>query len=108
MTKTKAYAAQDASSPLSPWSFERREPGPRDVQFDILYCGVCHTDIHQVKNEWNGSVYPMVPGHEIVGRVTNVGSEVRKFKVGDLPAWAVSLTPAGLAKIVLKDWSNIV
>lgn len=84
MTKTKAYAAQDASSPLSPWSFERREPGPRDVQFDILYCGVCHTDIHQVKNEWNGSVYPMVPGHEIVGRVTNVGSEVRKFKVGDL------------------------
>ena len=84
MIKTKAYAAHDASSPLSGWNFERRDPGPKDVQFDILYCGVCHTDIHQVRNEWGGSIYPMVPGHEIVGRVTKIGNEVTKFKVGDL------------------------
>jgi uncharacterized zinc-type alcohol dehydrogenase-like protein len=84
MTKTKAYAAHDALSPLVPWSFDRRDPGPKDVQLDILYCGVCHSDIHQVKNEWGNSIYPMVPGHEIVGRVTRVGNRVSKFKAGDL------------------------
>jgi alcohol dehydrogenase (NADP+) len=86
MLPAKGYAAQDAVSPLGPFSFERRNPGPRDVRFDILYCGVCHSDIHQVKNEWGGSIYPMVPGHEIVGRVTEVGRDVTKFKVGDLAA----------------------
>jgi uncharacterized zinc-type alcohol dehydrogenase-like protein len=84
MTKTKAYAAPAADSPLAPWNFERRDPGPKDVQMDILYCGVCHSDIHQVRNEWGNSVYPMVPGHEIVGRVTKVGNKVSRFRTGDL------------------------
>lgn len=86
MIAAKGYAARDAKSPLAPFSFQRREPGPRDVQFDILYCGVCHSDIHQVRDEWGGSIYPMVPGHEIVGRVTRVGAQVKKFKSGDLAA----------------------
>src|SRR4051812_20888887 len=84
MIPTKGYAAQNAKDPLAPFKFERREPGPHDVQFDILYCGVCHSDLHQVRDEWGGSIYPMVPGHEIVGRVTRVGASVKKFKVGDL------------------------
>lgn len=83
MLPTNAYAAQNATSPLAPFKFERRNPGEYDVQIEILYCGVCHSDIHQVRNEWGGSRYPMVPGHEIVGRVTNVGSKVSKFRVGD-------------------------
>ena len=86
MIATKGYAVQSAGEPVAPWDFERRQPGPDDVQFDILYCGVCHTDIHQVRNEWGGSMYPMVPGHEIVGRVTAVGDKVQKFKAGDLAA----------------------
>jgi alcohol dehydrogenase (NADP+) len=84
MTKTSGYAAFDASSPLKPFQFERRDPGPTDVQMDILYCGVCHSDLHTVRSDWGQSVYPCVPGHEIVGRVTKAGREVRKFKEGDL------------------------
>ena len=84
MTATKAYAAQTATTPLTPFNFDRRETGANDVQIEILYCGVCHSDIHQVRDEWGGSIYPMVPGHEIVGRVTKVGDQVKKFKVGDL------------------------
>jgi uncharacterized zinc-type alcohol dehydrogenase-like protein len=84
MIPTNAYAAQSPTTPLAPFSFERRDPGPRDVQIEILYCGVCHSDIHQVRDEWGGSIYPMVPGHEIVGRVTAVGDQVKKFKTGDL------------------------
>ena len=84
MTPTKAYAAKDSNSNLVPWTFERRDLKPHDVQFDILFCGVCHSDIHQVRNEWGNSKYPMVPGHEIVGKVTQVGSHVTKFKEGDL------------------------
>lgn len=80
----KGYAAQSATTPLSSFSFERREVGANDVQFEILYCGVCHSDLHQVRNEWKGTVYPIVPGHEIVGRVTKVGSAVKKFKIADL------------------------
>ncbi len=83
---TLSYAAQSADSSLAPFSFERRDPGPTDVAIEILYCGVCHSDLHQARNEWGGSLYPMVPGHEIVGRVTAVGSEVKKFKTGDLAA----------------------
>lgn len=86
MTKTLAYAAQAATTPLTPFTFERREPGANDVQIEILYCGVCHSDIHQARNEWGGSMYPMVPGHEIVGKVTKIGKNVKKFKVGDLAA----------------------
>ena len=84
MTTTKGYAAQDHKSNLEPWNFERREVGPHDVQFDIHFCGVCHSDLHQIKNDWGEGIFPMVPGHEIVGKVTKVGSEVTKFKVGDL------------------------
>jgi uncharacterized zinc-type alcohol dehydrogenase-like protein len=84
MTNALAYAAFDAKSPLGPFSFERRDPGPTDVEFDILYCGVCHSDLHTVRNEWGGGTkYPCVPGHEIVGHVTRVGRDVRKFKAGD-------------------------
>jgi uncharacterized zinc-type alcohol dehydrogenase-like protein len=84
MIPTNAYAAQNATSPLGPFNFERREVGTQDVQIEILYCGVCHSDIHQVRNEWGGSIYPMVPGHEIVGKVTKVGKDVKSFKAGDL------------------------
>jgi uncharacterized zinc-type alcohol dehydrogenase-like protein len=84
MTETKGYAAQDAKTALAPWNFQRRNLGPRDVQFDILYCGVCHSDLHQIRDEWGGSIFPMVPGHEIVGKVSKIGDSVRKFKVGDL------------------------
>jgi uncharacterized zinc-type alcohol dehydrogenase-like protein len=83
----KAYAAQSAASGLAPAAIRRREPGPNDVQIDILYCGVCHSDLHQVRNEWENmmpTVYPCVPGHEIVGRVVKAGSAVKKFKEGDL------------------------
>ena len=85
----KAYGAQSASSPLAALSIPRREPGPTDVQIEIRYCGVCHSDLHQVRNEWQSAmptVYPCVPGHEIVGRVTRVGGGVRKFKEGDTAA----------------------
>jgi uncharacterized zinc-type alcohol dehydrogenase-like protein len=84
MIPTNAYAAQSAVSPLAPFRFERRNPGPKDVQIEILYCGVCHSDIHQVRDEWGGSIFPMVPGHEIVGKITHVGEKVTRFKVGDL------------------------
>jgi uncharacterized zinc-type alcohol dehydrogenase-like protein len=82
----RSWAAQSATSALAPFSINRREPLPSDVAIEILYCGVCHSDLHQVRNEWHNSVYPVVPGHEIVGRVTKVGSGVTKFKVGDLAA----------------------
>ena len=84
MIKTKGYAAQDAKSDLALWQFDRREVGPHDVQFDIQFCGVCHSDLHQIKNDWGEGIFPMVPGHEIVGKVIKVGSHVKKFKVGDL------------------------
>ncbi len=84
MFQAKGYAALDAKSALVPFAFERRDPGAQDVQIEILYCGICHSDLHQARNDWRNSLYPMVPGHEIVGRVVAVGAEVRKFKAGDL------------------------
>jgi len=83
---TKAYAAQSADTPVAPFEIDRRSVGPHDVQIDILYCGVCHSDLHQVRNEWGNTLYPSVPGHEIVGRVTAVGDHVGTFKVGDVAA----------------------
>ena len=84
MVPAKGYAAQSAETKLAPWAFERRAVGPHDVQIEILYCGVCHTDVHLLHNDWGPGVFPMVPGHEIVGRVTAVGAHARKFNVGDL------------------------
>ena len=83
MTKTSGYAAYDRESPLRPFDFQRRDPGPRDVQIEILFCGVCHSDLHTVRNEWKNTQYPVVPGHEIIGKVTKVGGEVKRFKAGD-------------------------
>lgn len=83
MIPTPAYAAPEAKAPLAPTVIERREPGPHDVLIDIRYCGVCHSDLHQVRDEWGGARYPMVPGHEIVGTVSQVGDAVTKWKVGD-------------------------
>jgi len=83
MIKTKGYAAKTVKAPLTPYSFERRDPREHDVAIDIKYCGICHSDIHQARDEWGGSVFPMVPGHEIAGTVSHVGSKVTKFKVGD-------------------------
>jgi alcohol dehydrogenase (NADP+) len=81
--KTSAYAAQTATTPLAPFSIQRRDVGKHDVQIEILYCGVCHSDLHTVRSEWQGTTYPCVPGHEIVGRVVKVGKDVNKFKEGD-------------------------
>src|SRR5271168_643228 len=89
MYKTKAYAAAGETSPLGSTTIQRRDPAEHDVQIEILFCGVCHSDLHQTRNEWKNimpTVYPCVPGHEIVGRVTKAGSAVTKFKAGDLAA----------------------
>jgi uncharacterized zinc-type alcohol dehydrogenase-like protein len=84
MSQAKAYAARSATSPLAPFTFERRALRDNDVNIDILYCGVCHSDIHVAESDWGPSEYPVVPGHEIIGRVTEIGSRVSKYKVGDL------------------------
>src|SRR5580698_4672516 len=89
MYNAKAYSAASAASPLASTTIARRDPTETDVQIEILFCGICHSDLHQVRNEWSGAmptVYPCIPGHEIVGRVTEVGSAVTKFKQGDLAA----------------------
>jgi uncharacterized zinc-type alcohol dehydrogenase-like protein len=86
MYSTKAYAAQTATSPLAPFSFDRRDPLPTDVQIDIVFCGVCHSDLHTARGEWGGTTFPCVPGHEIVGRVVKVGGDVKKFREGELVA----------------------
>ncbi|MEP6729830.1 MAG: alcohol dehydrogenase catalytic domain-containing protein, partial [bacterium] len=84
MTQTIGYAAPSADAPFGPFVFERREPGPHDVRIDILFCGVCHSDLHTARGEWGGTVYPVVPGHEIIGRVAEVGPDVTGFSTGDL------------------------
>lgn len=82
--KTFGYAAQSATENLAPFAFDRREPLPDDVAIDILYCGICHSDIHSARNEWGGAFYPLVPGHEIIGRVSAVGNKVTRFKAGEI------------------------
>jgi uncharacterized zinc-type alcohol dehydrogenase-like protein len=89
MPATKGYAAQDAKSPLAPFNFTRREPGATEIAVEILYCGVCHSDLHMARNEWGQSIYPLVPGHEIVGRITAAGGSVKKFKTGGIAAIGV-------------------
>jgi alcohol dehydrogenase (NADP+) len=84
MQTIQAFGTPAAGKPLAPMTIERREPGPREVALDILYCGICHSDIHQARDEWGGGIFPMVPGHEIVGRVAQLGAGTTKFKVGDL------------------------
>lgn len=98
MLPTRGYAAQQPTTQLEPFAFERREPGTRDVLIEILYCGVCHSDIHQARDEWGNSIFPMVPGHEIVGRVAAVGSEVTKFKVGDLAGVGCFVDSCGVCR----------
>lgn len=89
MPASKGYAALSSTSSLAPYGFSRREPGPTEIAIDTLYCGVCHSDLHMVRNEWGNSIYPLVPGHEIVGRVLAAGSAVKKFKVGDIASVGV-------------------
>jgi alcohol dehydrogenase (NADP+) len=86
MQNTKGYAALSATTPLVPFSFHRRDPEPGEIEIQIQYCGVCHSDVHQARNEWQSTTFPCVPGHEIVGRVAKAGSKVRKFKEGELAA----------------------
>jgi uncharacterized zinc-type alcohol dehydrogenase-like protein len=82
----KAFGTEAADAPLNTMDIQRRKPTPHDVEIEILYCGICHSDLHSARNEWHGTIYPIVPGHEIVGKVTSVGDHVKKFKVGDLAA----------------------
>lgn len=84
MLTSRGYAAKSAQSELAPYQFERRETGAHDVQIDIMYCGVCHSDLHTARNEWHNTVYPVIPGHEIIGRVTKVGAHVKQFTVGQV------------------------
>lgn len=95
MLATKGYAARDATGPLAPFDFERRDLRPDDVLVEIMYCGVCHSDIHQVRNEWDNAVYPMVPGHEIVGRVKKTGKNASRYKEGDLVGVGVMVDSCG-------------
>ena len=89
MPASKGYGTPNAQSPLAPYNFSRREPGPTEIVVDTLYCGVCHSDLHMARNEWGNARYPLVPGHEIVGRVVGVGSSSKKFKLGELAAIGV-------------------
>src|SRR5215470_4466820 len=100
--KAKAYSAASETSPLASTTIARRDPTDRDVQIEILFCGICHSDLHSVRNEWSefmATNYPIVPGHEIVGRVTKVGSVVTKYKPGDLVGWVAWSTRTARAQI---------
>ncbi|MES1220185.1 MAG: NAD(P)-dependent alcohol dehydrogenase [Bacteroidota bacterium] len=103
MTATKAYAALNSKDPLVPFQFDRRDVRPNDVQVEILFCGVCHSDLHQARGEWGNKIYPMVPGHEIVGRVIKAGSNTKKFKVGDLAAVGVMVDSCRICKNCQKQ-----
>ena len=102
-TATKAYAAKSATTPLGPFDIERREPTASDVEIEIFYCGVCHSDLHFARNEWGGTTYPVVPGHEILGRVTRVGKGVTRFKEGDLAAVGCMVDSCGTCNSCTQD-----
>src|SRR6476646_7548392 len=84
--EVKAFGTESAAAPLNQLNIDRRKPTPHDVEIEIFYCGVCHSDLHTARNEWHGTSYPCVPGHEIVGRIVSVGNHVKKFKVGEIGA----------------------
>ena len=92
----------NAQSPLAPFNFTRREPGPTEIVIEILYCGVCHSDLHMARNEWGQSIYPLVPGHEIVGRVSGIGSGVTKFKPGEIAAVGVIVDSCRNARLAAR------
>jgi uncharacterized zinc-type alcohol dehydrogenase-like protein len=96
MIASKGYAAKSAKAKIEPFNFERRDPGPNDIVIAIEYCGICHSDLHQVNEDWFPGIFPMVPGHEIVGRVTKVGASVKKFKKGDLAAVGCMVDSCGV------------
>lgn len=106
MYKAKAYAAKSASSPLEVTTIPRRDVTQADVQIEILFCGICHSDLHMVRDEWGGTVYPIVPGHEIVGRVTNAGSAVTKFKPGDIVGIGCLVDSDGTCKQCKAGYEN--
>ncbi len=99
----KAYGTESRTADLEAMTIERREVTPKDIEIEILYCGVCHSDLHTARNDWGGSMYPVVPGHEIVGRITNVGSEVSKFKIGDLAAVGCMVDSCGQCDSCKQD-----
>ncbi len=105
---TRSYAVMEARKPLVPFEFDRREVGAHDVALDIAYAGICHSDIHQAREEWGPAIFPMVPGHEIAGTVTAVGTSVTKFKVGDKIGVEYLSIHAAPARTALKVFSNIV
>src|SRR6187402_3483515 len=106
MIPVKGYAAIDPTSPLEPFNFERRDLREHDVLVDVLFSGICHSDLHQVRDEWGGSIYPMVPGHEIVGKVIKIGGQVKKFKVGDLAGVGVMVDSCRVCKHCNDDLEN--
>ena len=106
MTKTRGYAAMSPKAPLTAWEFERRSVGANDVAIEIEFAGICHSDIHQAREEWGKAIFPMVPGHEIVGRVTEVGSAVTNFKVGDLAGVGCYVNSCGQCEYCKIDQSH--
>jgi len=108
MKNIPAYAAMNAKVPLTSHTIERRDPGPHDILIDILYCGICHSDIHQARDEWGGSIFPMVPGHEIVGTVSKVGSKVSKWSVGDTVGVGCFVDSCRKCEQVSEQPSNVV
>src|SRR5690348_9199547 len=106
MSTARAFGAVSRTTPLRELSITRREPGSRDVRIDVLFCGVCHSDLHTVKSEWEGTVYPCVPGHEIVGRVVAVGGDVTRFKVGDLAAVGCMVDSCRTCRSCREAWSS--
>ena len=103
----KAFGTEAAEAPLNQLNINRRNPTPHDVEIEILFCGVCHSDLHTARNEWHGTTYPCVPGHEIVGRIVSVGNHVSKFKVGDIAAVGCLVDSCRDASIAKKVWNNI-